>query len=541
MTDLDMVAWSSITSGVVFSLVISMLVLLAALAAHDAQRAASRPVRWVWLTTILVVVALSAAAPLRRDVATPLTLVPSTTVATNEAVPSTPAGTSLSAWLGSLRNAATAPISRITTWTDAQIQRVPVPVHQSLALLWISASIAMLGVFGTSYVRMRRRVRQWPVHHVGDIAAHIAPSTGPAVIGVAPSEIILPSWLLARPAHEQRAVAMHEQEHVRAGDPWLLLVGCVAVAVMPWHPVLWYALNRLRLAIEVDCDRRVLRRGIPAASYGALLIDLSAMRSSLPSAMPAFSCSGSYLERRLRAMTSRPMRFAGSRRIVGATLALAAVVTACESKLPTSAEIEGMNAASAAATAGKVAFVEERDVAYIVDGKPVSAEVAKAIPAGQITEVEIVRRGARQENGFVTMDDGKGGVIKLKTKAGNPVAVSSLAKGEVVLESPSVRVLRKNGTPTGDTGYVELRIDSATVNGRSVIERPITMRATNVDKSFDGLVVVDGKITDMASLKSLSADAIKAVNILKGETARALYNDPRAANGVIQVTTKAGK
>ncbi|MCC6244906.1 MAG: TonB-dependent receptor plug domain-containing protein [Gemmatimonadaceae bacterium] len=529
MTDFNTVPWSSITSGVVFSLVISTLVLLAALAAHDAQRAARRPVRWVWMTTILVVVALSAAAPLRRDVATPLTLVPSATAATNEAAPSTPAGTSLSAWLGSLRTAATAPISRITTWTDAQLQRVPVPVHRGIALLWLSASIAMLGVFGVSYVRMRRRVQQWPVHHVGDIAAHIAPSTGPAVIGVAPSEIILPSWLLARPEAEQRAVVMHEQEHVRAGDPWLLLVGCVAVAVMPWHPVLWYALNRLRLAIEVDCDRRVLRRGIPAASYGALLIDLSAMRSSLPSAMPAFSCSGSYLERRLRAMTSRPMRFAGSRRIVGATLALGAIVTACESKLPTSAEIEGMNAATAAATAGKVAFVEERLASYIVDGKPVSAEVAKAIPAGQISEVEIVRRG-----------DGNSGVIKLRTKAGTPVDVSSLAKGEVVLESPSVSVLRKSGTPGGDTGYVELRIDTATVNGRSVIEGPITMRATNVDKSFDGLLVVDGVITDVTKLKSIAPESIKSVNVLKGASAQALSGS-RGANGVIQITTKAGK
>jgi TonB-dependent SusC/RagA subfamily outer membrane receptor len=361
---------------------------------------------------------------------------------------------------------------------------------------------------------------------------------------VAPSEIILPSWLLARPDAEQQAVVMHEHEHVRAGDPWLLVAGCVAVALMPWHPLLWYALNRLRLAIEVDCDRRVLRRGIPAASYGALLIDLSAMRSSLPSAMPAFSCSGSYLERRLRAMTSRPMRFAGSRRIVGATLALAAVVTACESKLPTSAEIEGMNASGAAAAAGKVAFVEEREVSYIVDGKPVSAEVAKAIPAGQITEVEIVRRGERKGNGFATVDDGRGGVIKLKTKAASETEFAAVVEERVVGDKPSVSVLRKRGTPAGDTGYVELRIDTAMVNGRSVIEGPIgpiKTRLASPDKSFDGLVVVDGKIADVTSLKTIAPESIKSVNVLKGASARALYSDPRAANGVIQITTKGGK
>ena len=167
------------------------------------------------------------------------------------------------------------------------------------------------------------------MQRVAGVSARIAPTAGPAVVGLAPSEIVLPAWLLDRPDAEQRLVLAHETEHVRAGDPWLLVLACAAVACMPWHPALWFAFGRLRLAVELDCDRRVLKRGVPTSDYGSLLIDLSALRRTLPSAMPAFSCNGSYLERRLVAMTSRRARFALARRIGGGLLAAVALATAC--------------------------------------------------------------------------------------------------------------------------------------------------------------------------------------------------------------------
>ena len=69
-------------------------------------------------------------------------------------------------------------------------------------------------------------------------------------------------WLLRRAPDEQRIVLAHEAEHVRARDPLLLAAGCAGVALLPWHPVSWWLLARLRLAVELDCDRRVLRRGV---------------------------------------------------------------------------------------------------------------------------------------------------------------------------------------------------------------------------------------------------------------------------------------
>src|SRR5690606_6470707 len=132
-----------------------------------------------------------------------------------------------------------------------------------------------------------------------------SPDAGPAVVGFYPMQVVVPEWICSRPAREQQLVLAHEREHVLARDPLVLLGACVAVSIMPWNPALWFALSRLRLAIEIDCDRRVLQQGASAVTYGSLLLELSAFPSSLGSTVPALSYHRSHLERRLIAMTSR--------------------------------------------------------------------------------------------------------------------------------------------------------------------------------------------------------------------------------------------
>jgi hypothetical protein len=300
---------------------------------------------------------------------------------------------------------------------------------------------------------------------------------------------------------------------------------------MPWHPALWFALGRLRLAVELDCDRRVLRQGIPAASYGALLIDLSALRTALPSAMPAFSCSGSYLERRLVAMTARRARFATSRRALGALVAIAAIATACESKLPTSAEINAMDASAAVKQASNAKLVDEGRVAYVVDDKTVSEEFAKAIPAGEIAEVRIVGKGS-----------GRAGEILMRTKgsllaksADSVVAFEAKADGKVVrVQGMPIVVEQRTGAPG-----VMLR---KSPESSAEIELPRTpVQGKPLEKVFDGLLVVDGEIVTNGALDRINPETIATVEVVKGSAAKTRYSDPRAANGVIVVTTKAKK
>jgi len=520
-----------IAGWMLYALLVGSVVIVSAIAAHDAQRAANRPVRFIWLGAIVAIVAISALAPLRESTAVvtlPASLEPSTfqpiayTTADRWALPT---------WIRSARDLAAAPFTAVMTVSKGPLERLPVDVHRLLGLGWLIASMATLGVFVLSYRRSRRRMQQWPVRQIGDTAARVSPAIGPAVIGLAPAEIIVPSWLLQRPLEEQRLVLTHEVEHVRARDPWVLVIACAAVAVMPWHPALWYALGRLRLAVELDCDRRVLRQGIPAASYGALLIDLSALRTALPSAMPAFTCSGSYLERRLVAMTARRSRFATSRRALGAIIAVAALVTACESKLPTSAEINAMDATTAAAKASEVELFDESKAAYVVDDKVVSAQVAKAIPAEEIAEVRIVGKDASGT-----------GEIRLRTKGSLLEKTPDSLVAFYRKSGSEVEVVRGKPIMLEDRdGSTRVMLDKSAGESAST-ERPrVMLKKSPYRTTFDGLLLVDGQPMASGDLNRIDPESIATIEVVKGDAAKTRYTDPRAANGVIVVTTKAKK
>ena len=42
----------------------------------------------------------------------------------------------------------------------------------------------------------------------------------------------------------------HEEEHVRARDPWLLAAAGLALVAVPWNIAAWLVVRRLRLALR---------------------------------------------------------------------------------------------------------------------------------------------------------------------------------------------------------------------------------------------------------------------------------------------------
>ena len=325
----------------------------------------------------------------------------------------------------------------------------------------------------------------------------IASDIGPAVVGVTSAEIVVPQWLLTRDEREQQLVVAHELEHVRVYDPLLLAVAQLAVILVPWHPAVWWMAARLRLAVELDCDRRVLARGASARDYGTLLIDLTDHRTGFGAALPAFSCGPSHLERRLVAMTSKPLRYPLVRALSTGALASLALLAACEAKLPTADEMDRMTASTATQAAGRVAFVTASNMRFFVDDKPTTAIIANAIVPDSIGSINVIKT-----------PDGSGEVRIVMRKAGD--APSSMRQ-RLGLDSTIVI----NGAPSASIGST-----------RTV---------------FTGLMIVDGVITDPAAAASLSPDQIVSVDVIKGATATAQYTDPRAANGVIRITTKNAK
>ncbi len=86
--------------------------------------------------------------------------------------------------------------------------------------------------------------------------------------GLRAPSIVMPNAVLNQSNATQSIALKHEQSHIAADDPALLLVGLVLVILAPWNFALWWQLRRLRFAIEVDCDARVLDSGVETVAYG---------------------------------------------------------------------------------------------------------------------------------------------------------------------------------------------------------------------------------------------------------------------------------
>jgi len=146
----------------------------------------------------------------------------------------------------------------------------------------------------------------------------VAPDIGPAVVRLGGLKVVLPEWALSSEPAACSLMLRHENEHRQARDPDLLLGATVALMLVPWALPLWWQVRRLQLAVETDCDRRVMRAGADAHAYSVLLLSVGARSSSQPLLAPtAFSEARSLLERRIEAMTSPSSK----RRVVRTALA----------------------------------------------------------------------------------------------------------------------------------------------------------------------------------------------------------------------------
>ena len=196
-----------------------------------------------------------------------------------------------------------------------------------LTLLWGLLSLCVLGTTGAASAQLGARISQLPTLRARGREVHVARRIGPAVVGVIRPRIVLPEWLLAAPAGVLEIALLHEEEHLKARDTRLLAAGAIAAALVPWKPFLWYQLHRLRVAVELDCDRRVISAGIPSTRYASVLLEVGEIQSALPVGALALATPPSEVERRLRALFS-PIRSVGSIRagtMVAAAILLVAI------------------------------------------------------------------------------------------------------------------------------------------------------------------------------------------------------------------------
>ncbi len=325
---------------------------------------------------------------------------------------------------------------------------------------WLVASVLLaVAVFG-GLARLARRARRWPVARVGDGEVIVSDDFGPALLGVRAPRVVLPRWTLALDADRLRLVLVHEEEHRRARDGHLLLAGTLAVVLAPWSPALWWQLRRLRAAVELDCDARVLRRGASPRAYGRLLLELGSRSPGLPFPVAALSTSRSLLERRLRMIVRGRTEGSAVRTALAAAAAVALTVAACEAPAPTGLRPTGGDPDAPAAQvspAGSVhALVADATGAapwVFVDGQRAPEGVPPGLDPEDIERVEVVKGAAAAR---LFGPEASDGVIQIFTKAGTERARSRGVVADTVRAGVLLRRTPAPGAlPTGLPIYVD--------------------------------------------------------------------------------------
>ena len=245
----------------------------------------------------------------------------------------------------------------------------------SILVGWVLASMVLLAVLARLTVRLHGERRGWKESSVDRVPVLLSENAGPAVIGFWKGSIVLPSWLLELGAPLRALVLRHELEHVRARDPGVLSAAVACLLFQPWNPALWWQFRRLRMAVELDCDARVLSGGADVERYGLLLLAVGQRTRRNLTPVAALAEDRTLLARRIATMSEPRTKTSLTRVALWGALATAGVLVACE--LPSGERLASPNeeASPSAAVAGP-------DGAYFefqVD-KPVSAAANSAQP-----------------------------------------------------------------------------------------------------------------------------------------------------------------
>ncbi|MGH7603182.1 MAG: M56 family metallopeptidase [Gemmatimonadaceae bacterium] len=264
-----------IVSWILFALLTGGLLTVAGAAIDRLAALSGRPRRFVWLTTLI----LTAFWPVFSLIS--LTL-PRSTLAPSQF----------------------AAVHRLSALVVAPSGwEIPSRWMLALVLVWLLCSALLFTRLWRALAYARRGRSSWQTLEIDGMRVQVARDIGPAVVGLRKMTIVLPEWAIEVDPALRSLILRHEAEHRRTRDPWLLLTAAVITALIPWNILLWFQARRLRLVIEIDCDRRVLRTHTSWREYARLLLTIAQQRSGASGRLvPALLEPTSNLERRITAM-----------------------------------------------------------------------------------------------------------------------------------------------------------------------------------------------------------------------------------------------
>ncbi len=420
-----------------YCLLISGLLALAAFATERALGHFRKPVRWGWFAAVVGSVTLPFAAFLAPGLLPGIGASPwAPLVELSEAV------------VVSSAPAAAEP----TAWFDAGA------LSALTGGVWVLLAAGMLFHLGRAYRRLRSEMRTWTPGRVLGSPVMIADDRGPAVVGIRRSVVVMPRWIPELEDRLLRLVFLHEREHQRAGDHRLFSAAVAALVLMPWNVLLWWQVSRLRLAIEFDCDRRVLERGESARDYADALITVGGRVSAPLLAAAAFAERKPAVEQRLRRMTEPLARLRIPRTLGASGLAALAIILVLGVPQPEAS----MDAPAPEADAGRSLDIEENPLRRLVeraaqaeqptfvayDTPPVlenGGEIQQVLMRAYPSELKNAGIGGRVEMWLYVDLSGAVTNHELKTSSGNEALDRAAAE---VVRQMRFRPARNRGEPT---------------------------------------------------------------------------------------------
>ncbi|HEV8496315.1 MAG TPA: M56 family metallopeptidase [Gemmatimonadaceae bacterium] len=292
-----------IASWMLYAALVGALMTVVAVALDRVAVARQRPTRMIWFAALLLSVAWPvgrAAARLAPERTHGVRLIPFSITVQSPAITSRASGLSRDA------------------------------IDRGLVVLWFGLSAFLFMRLTRGVITLRRTSSTWKPTEIDGRPVRLSSNVGPAVIGLRSMDVVLPEWILSLDESLRAIVLRHEEEHRSARDPYLLFGAALAVALMPWNLALWFQAKRLRLAIELDCDARVLRAHPSTERYGLLMLTIAQRRSVAPTLFaPMLTEPTTQLERRIIAMRTTTGRLARGTVYGGSVIALGVLAFAC--------------------------------------------------------------------------------------------------------------------------------------------------------------------------------------------------------------------
>jgi membrane fusion protein, macrolide-specific efflux system len=229
------------------------------------------------------------------------------------------------------QSAPAAPSAKLATGSTWKLPR---PSDTLFITMWMAtSSVLALYLLGANLL-LRRRIKGWHNATVQDHKVLISEVTGPALLGAFSPRIVVPRWLLLQPHGTQALILQHEQQHVLARDALLIMAGLVAIVAVPWNLPLWWQWRRMRQAIELDCDARVLGAGAEANAYAEVLLAITQRSTRIPAGALAMSEPVHALERRIANLLPDAIRYARLQTVAVLLLAAAGAGAALALEAP---------------------------------------------------------------------------------------------------------------------------------------------------------------------------------------------------------------